>query len=182
MANLVSLFMQINQTGKRIFWKKSFEFQITNMCLSTVLFSFQLPVTEKTCHLLWLSRWITLPSQLTHHSFNTPVPQPPPEMVWDVRVLFAASLLEIINPSELEKGNTCPMANTNPGVSAQSMFTGSSSQNPGPSVELTQNWHECLKLLEGQLAPAKGQISDFHRHYLNSLSKVNQNLLLKTST
>lgn len=164
-ANLVSLFMQINQTGKRIFWKKSFEFQITNMWLSMVLFSFQLPVTEKTWHLLWLSCWIIMPSQLTHHSFDALVLVQPMEMVWDVLVLFATSLPEMINPLELEKGSLCPMPKSRQYksrcLSLKHIYWQLQSKPQfisGTSAELAQ----VSKI-------AEGQIWDFHRLYLNSL-------------
>lgn len=54
------------------------------MWVCMVLFSSQLPVTEKTRQLLWLSCQVTVPSQLTQHSLGTPVPLKPTAMVRDV--------------------------------------------------------------------------------------------------
>lgn len=54
------------------------------MWVCMVLFSSQLPITEKTRQLLWLSCQVTVPSQLTQHSLGTPVPLKPTAMVRDV--------------------------------------------------------------------------------------------------
>lgn len=108
-------------------------------------------------HWLWLSCWTAVPSQLQAED------NPLLWGLWDAPALPAASLLERINSSELEKSHS---ARTNAGGSASSRLIGSLSQNLSSWVGVAQNWQQCLKFLP----PAKGQTWDLHR-YLNSLQQ-----------